>query len=371
MSKRVSYIITDSNITVNYDGQTHIVPRKDSLADRLIEAIRGKNLDEIPRLVSVAKRVVEFGQGNFSIENNRIMINGVAAPDVLSRKIMRFMNEGLPAEPLIKFAEHLLKNPSFRAVNELFQFLEKNDHPITDNGCFIAYKKVRADFKDAYTGTLDNSPGMTVEIPRNQVNEDPTVTCSYGLHVANWDYAHNVYPAGEGANMLEVEVNPADVVAVPIDYNQAKMRVSRYVVLGTVDQEHSTETALRTTREPCGDCGSPTCTNEPAEMSDCCECGDSNCDGYECEEEENRYCSQCDDELLDSEDDICDDCVYDNEIDDGDKCLDCGALLSSEEGDICDECDAEDQDTDDVERPHGNHDDEDRYPWEDELDEEE
>jgi len=352
MSKRVSYIITDSNITVNYDGQTHIVPRKDSLAARLIEAIRNKNLDEIPRLVSVAKRVVEFGQGNFSVENNHIMINSVAAPEVLSRKILKFMNEGLPAEPLIKFAEHLLKNPSFRAVNELFQFLEKNDHPITDNGCFIAYKKVRADFKDAYTGTMDNSPGLTVEVPRNQVDEDPTQTCSHGLHVANWDYAHNVYPAGKGANMLEVEVNPADVVAVPIDYNQAKMRVSRYVVLGTVDQEYSTETSLRTTRNPYEGCVDANCINEPSEMAD--------------DEEEVRYCIDCDDELSDDEGSICDDCAYNN-----DECLDCGALLSCEDGDICEECGAEEQNTDNVDRSYDNHDDEDRYPWEDELDEEE
>ena len=349
MSKRVSYIITDNNITVNYDGQTHIVPRKDNLADRLIEAIRTKNLDEIPKLVSVAKRVEEFGQGNFTIENECIMINGVAAPALLSRKIIRFMNEGLPSEPLVKFAEHLLKNPSFRAVNELFQFLEKNDHPITDNGCFIAYKKVRADFKDAYTGTLDNSPGMTVEIPRNQVNEDPTQTCSHGLHVANWDYAHNKYSAGDNANMLEVEVNPADVVAVPIDYNQAKMRVSRYVVLGVVDQEHSTETALRTTRA------------HEAKVDNTYH-GDLD-DVADDDEEEIRECNECGNVLDTYEDDTCDDCLEEEE--ERYTCQSCGAEVGYVGDELCQEC----ADEEEFEKPQGNHDDDDRYPWEDELDE--
>src|ERR1700686_3104396 len=171
MSNRVSYIITDGNITVNYQGQTHIVPRTDALADQLIQAVRNNRLDQIPNFVSVAKRIESFGKGDFVVKDNQIFIKGQLAPDVLGKKIIAFYNEKLPHEPLVKFAENLLKNPSYRAVNELFQFLEKNNHPITDSGCFIAYKKVRKDFKDAYTGTMDNSVGNVVEIPRNQVNE--------------------------------------------------------------------------------------------------------------------------------------------------------------------------------------------------------
>jgi hypothetical protein len=354
MSKRVSYIITDNNITVNYDGQTHIVPRKDSLADRLIDAIRNKNLDEIPRLVSVSKRVEEFGQGNFVVQDGRIMINGVAAPELLSRKILRFMNEGLPFEPLVKFAENLLKNPSFRAVNELFQFLEKNDHPITDNGCFIAYKKVRNDFLDGHTGTIDNSPGRTVEIPRNQVNEDPTQTCSYGLHVANWDYANNIYTAGMDPKMLEVEVNPADVVAVPIDYNQAKMRVSRYIVLGVVDQEHSTETALRIISSSCNNCDNCSCDND---------LDDAASDDYE----ETRECIECGEVLSTYENDICDNCEIEMEENEY-TCQDCGGEVDAIGDELCAECE------EDKENKTGNNEiteqEDDRYPWEDELDQE-
>jgi hypothetical protein len=326
MSKRISYLITDNNITVNYDGQTHIVSRKDSLADRLIAAVRDKNLEEIPKLVSTAKRVVEFGQGNFTVQDNQIIINGTSAPEVLSRKIIRFMNEGLPVEPLVKFAENLLKNPSYRAVNELFQFLEKNDHPITENGCFIAYKKVRKDFKDAYTGTIDNSPGLLVEIPRNQVNEDPTQTCSHGLHVANWHYANNVYSAGEDPNMLEVEINPKDVVAVPIDYNQAKIRVCTYRVLGVIDKEHSTETSLRTT--PVAD---------RPNYDDCSKCGES----LSCPIEDHTceciydMCDECDAYAV--IDGVCNECGYgDDEI-----CQNCGASIDSLGEDLCEECNEE------------------------------
>ena len=250
MFKKVNWIATDQNVTVNYDGQTHIVPRTDGLATRLIEVLKKKEYDKIPELVTAAERIKKFSDGQFTVQGETIYVNGVAAPAALSRKILSFSNEGLPCEPLINFTQRLQKNPSFRAVNELYSFLEKNDHPITEDGHFIAYKRVRSDFKDIHSGTFDNSPGTFVEMPRNQVNEDATQTCSYGLHVANWDYAHNHFASSNSLTdkMLEVEVDPADVVAVPVDYDNAKMRVCAYKVLGVVDKEHSSEVQLRRTR---------------------------------------------------------------------------------------------------------------------------
>lgn len=311
MSKRIPYMITDHNITVNFDGQTHIVPRTDALADRLIQAIKENKLDEVPHLVSTAKRIETFSNGNFVVRDGLILVNGVEAPAVLGNKIVKFSNEGLPFQPLVKFAERLQQNPSYRAVQELFTFLEKNDHPITENGNFIAYKRVRATFKDIHSNTMDNSPGTVVTMPRNQVNEDTSVTCSYGLHVANWDYAHNHFASSDSETdvMLEVEVDPADVVAIPADYNNAKMRVCKYKVLGVVDSEHSSETLLRVTVHPVND------DTDEDHNHECTLCG-----GY-CEE---GY-------------DICDDCAEDAE----------------EESSSSEEDESEEDD--------------DSYPWEDEL----
>lgn len=312
MSKRFSYAITDNNVTVRYDGQTHIVPRSDALAKKLIQALREGRENDIPNLVSASKRIETYGQGKFKVVDGRIMVNGQAVPEFLSRKIIKFQAEGLPYLPLVRFAENLQKNPSYRAVNELFQFLEKNDHPITEDGCFIAYKKVREDFRDVHSGKFDNSPGKVVEMPRNEVNEDATQTCSAGLHVANYSYAQSFYSGGK---MLEVEVNPADVVSIPIDYNQAKMRTCKYKVIGVVNKEHSADESLRVRNDPTSSC----CNHE-----DCCE-----------EEEE--------------------------EEDDGfHECENCGE--ECEEGyELCQDCEDE---ADEEEEE----DEEDEYPWEDEID---
>jgi len=295
MAKRVSWNITSQNVVVNYDGETHIVSRSDALADRLIKAVKEGKLEEIPTLVSTAKRIETFSDGNFLVKNGRVEINGVAAPQVLSDKIIRFSNDGLPFQPLLKFAANLQANPSFRAVNELFSFLEKNDHPITEAGNFIAYKRVRGNFKDIHSGTMDNSVGKTLEIPRNQVDEDATRTCSYGLHVANWDYAHTQFASSDSQTdvMLEVEVNPADVVAVPVDYSNAKMRVCKYVVLGVVTTPFEPSESLRRNVDEESEKENACCVQGLCFCEPHCDCDCDTDDCRECEEEKELAEEDC------------------------------------------------------------------------------
>lgn len=332
---KVNWIITDNNITVDWmEGgkcQVHTVSRSDSLAERLILALKEKRMDEIPGLVSAAKRIEQYSDGKFQVVDGQIMINGVAAPSVLGGKILKFSEEGLPYEPLVKFAANLQQNPSFRAVNELYQFLEKNDHPLTENGNFIAYKKVRDDYMDVHSGTFDNHPGNVIEMPRNQVNEDSTQTCSNGLHVANFEYASNFYAGGL---MLAVEVNPADVVSIPVDYNQSKMRVCKYKVLSVVDRELS-DTSLRVTGSTEGWTINEV-DEEPESHPGECRCTDCGC------------------ETIDDEGDHCVDC--------GEQfsCTECGATVCCDE-ELCDDCE-------EAAEVRGETDDKDPYPWEDELD---
>jgi len=229
----LSYIITGSSITLNYNGETHSVVKDNPAYDKVKLAIKEGRLDEIPDLVDAAKRVSKATGGLFTIKDGLVYVDDTEVPTQLGQKILDFEQEGLPFEPLVNFARKLNKNPSYRSVKQLFTFLEANSIPITATGNFIAYKKVRPDFKDIYSGKFDNSPGKTVSMPRNQVNEDPSQTCQAGLHVAAFPYANNSYGSSTDT-ILEVEVDPSNVVAVPIDYNSQKMRVCEYLVKGVV-----------------------------------------------------------------------------------------------------------------------------------------
>lgn len=238
---KIATMVSPDSITVNYNGQTHIIRRSASAKtyEDVKLAIKEGRHDDIPALMVPGKRIEKNSNGMMQVRNGEVFVDNVKAPDALSRKILSFMEDDLPFEPLVKFTRNLQRNPSYRSVNQLFQFLEKNDHPITDDGKFIAYKKVRrcsdGHLRDSHSGTVLNDVGLVVEMMRNQVDEDPERTCSHGLHAANWDYAQSY----SGDVMVELEIDPADVVAVPVDYNNAKMRVCRYVVRGIVENPNS------------------------------------------------------------------------------------------------------------------------------------
>ncbi len=230
---KVATMITKNSATVNFNGESYTVYKEDPVYAKVVLAIREGRKDDLPSLVSKPKLIEKGSNGVFTVREGQVYVEGNRVEPALGRQILDFMNEGLPFQPLVNFWKRLQKNPSERAVNSLYKFLEQNRHPITEEGKFIAYKKVRRHedgvLRDIHTGTYVNDPGTVCEMPRDQVDDDPTRTCSNGLHVSNWDYASNVFGTSSDV-MLECEVDPEFVVAIPNDYNESKMRVCAYKV---------------------------------------------------------------------------------------------------------------------------------------------
>lgn len=163
-------------------------------------------------------------------------------------KAIQFVEQGLPAGALINFLKRVEQNPSYRAVQDLYKFLEFNGMPLTPEGHFMAYKKVRRvcetrppmsgavyQFVDIYTQQICNDPGENVWMPRNQVDENPDRTCSRGLHVCSYDYLPK-FGRENGDTVVMVSVDPADVVAIPHEYDNAKMRVCAYKVVREIPE---------------------------------------------------------------------------------------------------------------------------------------
>ena len=239
-----SYIQTNDGISVFLDGTLKSVSR-DSLAyPKVVAAIqRGETAEEIGRLLSSdLEKVTEAIEAlkderitdDVAIEEGTVTFKSVAVHNTLTARMLRQIREGFDLKPMARFLENLMQNPSYRAVQDLYSFLEYGKMPITEDGCFLAYKKVRSDYRDIRTGTFDNSVGQVVSMPRNQVDEEPDRTCSHGLHVCSFDYLAS-YASAPDDRVVICKVNPRDVVAIPTDYHNTKMRVSRYEVLGELE----------------------------------------------------------------------------------------------------------------------------------------
>lgn len=224
------YLIQGKNIVVIIDNQPHTVTSTHIGYDKLKQAIRDNDWDTVKQVVDPAREILSYGQGHVAIQGSKVFYKEREMAGVLTNRLIEMYQDGFPVEPLILFMENLMQNPSKRAVEELYGFLENGNLPLTPDGHFLAYKKVRADFLDIHSGTMSNAPGTVVEMERNAVDDDQNRTCSTGLHFCSKEYLNHF--GGHDSRTVILKINPRDVVSIPTDYNNAKGRACRYEVIG-------------------------------------------------------------------------------------------------------------------------------------------
>jgi len=249
------YLIQGRNIVVVVNNNIHTLSPTHIFYDKIKTAIKDEDWDTVQDCIEPKKTVLNYGAGHIEIQGDTLFWKGEELHNSLSLRIIQMYQEGFPIEPMVRFMENLMDNPSKRAVNELYNFLEKGNLPITPDGHFLAYKKVRKDFMDCHSGTVLNKPayeftdeellalpakgkdGVTVEVvdgvtvvsmDRNRVDDDARNTCSNGLHFCSKDYLNHF----GGERTVILKINPRDVVSIPADYNDTKGRTARYEVTG-------------------------------------------------------------------------------------------------------------------------------------------
>jgi hypothetical protein len=234
MRNYANHIKTLASVTIIYDSGSPVnVPVENPNYHKIIDHLERHEFEEAALLADAGLKIEKHTEGKFKVEDGVVVIDGEKLPKNLSERLLQFVDQKIPTRALENFWDNLKGNPSEDSKKDLFTFLDKNHYPLTEDGCFVGYKWVRQDFTDYYTGKINNKPGQIIKMDRDQVDADRHSHCSHGLHIAALPYARDVigkqhHPDGR---LLEVKVNPRDVVAVPTDYNAQKLRCCRYEVL--------------------------------------------------------------------------------------------------------------------------------------------
>ena len=268
------YIISESSVTVFLDGKTVPVGHAHGAYNEVLTALRSQDEATLRKLLLPKQEVVKLSAGRVQMVNGELTYEGATIHSSLTSRILSMFKDGFDVTPMLMFLDNLYENPSKRAVEELYGFLDACHLPITADGFFLAYKMIRDDYTDIYTGTMDNSVGSIVKMPRRAVDEDKERTCSDGLHFCSLEYVTkgNYGSSSRGQRVVVVKINPANVVAIPVDYNNAKGRACEYLILEEIDwttrieygSHFSQETEEEEWDDNCPDCG---------EQSDDCNCG--------------------------------------------------------------------------------------------------
>ena len=227
------YILTDESLTIVLNGKALSMRNDHANWQATLDALNNEDWDALPNLFDESKAVEDYfdNAAGVAVKDGTVFYTAdgqdEALHGVVVDKILHFMR--LPYKPLVRFAGKLANNPSRRAIDELYTFLEHKSMPITPEGNFIAYKGVKHDFTDHYSGKFDNSVGQTLSMRRNQVCDDADIGCSDGFHAGSYEYAKG-YTHG-GGHLLRVEIDPSDVVSVPKDCDCQKLRTAKYKVV--------------------------------------------------------------------------------------------------------------------------------------------
>jgi hypothetical protein len=225
---KIPYILTDRSLTIVLNDEPKTITSENPVWNDAITAIREGRFNDLTEILDKSKAIARFSHGKIEVRDGLVTYAGEEIHNIVVDRILNFIKNGLPYEPLVKFLDKLMQNPSRRAVNELYKFLEHKKMPLTPDGDFLAYKSVRADFTDWYSGQHDFSIGQVREMARNQVCDNADVGCSAGYHAGSEEYAKGF---NGGGNLVIVKINPADVVSVPTDCECQKLRASRLEVV--------------------------------------------------------------------------------------------------------------------------------------------
>lgn len=242
----LSFTIGLAAITVFLDGNINTVDSSHAnfryLAEELRKPAPGmeskgeepRSLDRIRTLVSIRKMLESKTIGNVEITTTgAIRYKGNEVNNYMTQRMLQILGEGYDITPWARFMDNVMENPASYAHAELYEWMERADMPITEDGCFIAFKKVRSDYTDCYTGKFSNAVGTTLEMDRTACDPKRTNHCSTGFHFCSAGYLSKF----SGERVMVLKINPRDVTSIPNDYGFTKGRCCRYDVIGELASE--------------------------------------------------------------------------------------------------------------------------------------
>lgn len=237
-------------LTVVLNGGLHSATSEHPNWKKILEKTLADDTNGLEDLFDMAKAVTRNFQrvsDRVALAGGRVLFDGDEVENAVTKQILRFVEEGVEPEKylaLVNFMEKVETNPEAHSREQLYEWLDRNDFAIDEDGDIIGYKSVRKTetpgvFQSMTAGTafvngeekvgnIPQSVGDVVEMPRSSVAWNPQQGCAQGLHVANYSYA-TTWASYD--YLLRVKVNPRDVVSVPTESSFSKVRVCRYQIV--------------------------------------------------------------------------------------------------------------------------------------------
>lgn len=224
-SPKTKFVLNDGLVTFFHNGKCFSSSKANPMFNTIVEHLKSGNVQKASELVNIANAIDVASQGIIKNDGGVLKYNGQNLNETAEEWLVRNMDKGMAAiQPIVNFLARVKTNVHPESVEGLWRFVKECGLVVTDEGKFIAYKYTDDDFMDSHSRTMKYTLGSTVEMPRDKVEFNPSVTCAPGIHAGSMSYI------GNKSTLLELVIDPIDVVSVPFDYKSGKIRCCRVKV---------------------------------------------------------------------------------------------------------------------------------------------
>jgi hypothetical protein len=240
-----SIISGDGTVCIMHQGKMHVINTEHPAHSEIVASRH--NEQRLLSLLDIRTAIQSWlGADTEITKDGRILYRGIEQDGQMVDRILQQCRMGFDVTPSVMFFENCLANPGatgpdgekiegYKVIEQLYSFLQAKQFPLTDDGCFLAYKNVQraenGDLWDGWTykhdkqrGTFLYNPGCIAQEPREICCSDPSRACGRGLHAGNFSYISSTRPS------VVVKVNPRDVVSVPT-HETCKLRSCRIQII--------------------------------------------------------------------------------------------------------------------------------------------
>ena len=104
----VPFMKTGNTVSILAQGKWYQVKPEHPNYSAILEALHGSE-EEILKFLDIGSSLEDYSSGNVEVVAGAVKYDGEVVDNTLTRRIIEFMRQGLPFEPLTKLLENLIE----------------------------------------------------------------------------------------------------------------------------------------------------------------------------------------------------------------------------------------------------------------------
>ena len=229
----VAFLYVDGVLSLILNGKSKTVRADHPNYNAILRQLKDGTEEELQRLLDpdfrldiVKVKVEDLRHNRIKVVNGKVLFDNMEVHGTIVDRMLAQHKADLGFDNLMNLMLNASENPEPIAVQEMYDFLETRSLPVTEDGYIIAYKAVRHNWYDKYSGTILNNGANAIKMDRELCDNDRSRHCSAGLHVGGLDYVYQY--GGNNDRIVLCKIHPKNIVSVPDEYTGKtcqKMRV--------------------------------------------------------------------------------------------------------------------------------------------------